>query len=102
MSFEDVVTQIEQGNALDIPHHNAERYPNQRLFIVAIENYAYVVPYVEDNDVVFLKTLYPSRKAVRDYFPLLGGDYGSIRILTCTTSPLKKAKGAPLPMTKRS
>ena len=75
VSFEDVVTQIEQGNALDIPHHNAERYPNQRLFIVAIENYAYVVPYVEDNDVVFLKTLYPSRKAVRDYFPLLGGDY---------------------------
>ena len=62
---------IECGDVLDLLEHpNRDRYPNQRVFIVNVEGYAYLVPFVEDEQEVFLKTIIPSRKATRDY---LGG-----------------------------
>ena len=76
VSFPDVASQIEMGDAIDVPHHNPDRYPNQRVYVVFIDDYAYVVPYVEDEDAVFLKTIYPSRKATRDYSQPPGGDDG--------------------------
>ena len=51
-------------------HPNNATYPNQRLFIVMIDEYVYLVPYVENDDEIFLKTVIPSRKATRQY---LGG-----------------------------
>ena len=48
-----------------------EQYPDQRLFIVNVDGYAYIVPFVEDEDVIFLKTIIPSRKMTKLY---LGGD----------------------------
>ena len=68
ISFEEIVFHIERGDILDLVEHpNKERYPAQRMFIVNIEGYAYLVPFVEDDTEVFLKTIIPSRKATRDY-----------------------------------
>ena len=62
-SFEEAIFYIQAGGLIDdIVHPNAESYPNQRIFIVAIEDYVYLVPYVEEKEEVFLKTIIPSRK----------------------------------------
>ena len=59
---------IEAGGLLDIlTHPNQARYPRQRILIVAADSYAYLVPFVEEEDCLFLKTIIPSRKATRDY-----------------------------------
>jgi uncharacterized DUF497 family protein len=72
ISFEEIVFHIERGDVLDILEHpNRQRYPGQRVFIVDVEGYAYLVPYVESDAEVFLKTIIPSRKATREY---LGGE----------------------------
>ena len=71
ISFEEVVFHIERGDILDILEHpNQRKYPGQRIMIVDVEGYAYIVPFVEDEHDVFLKTIIPSRKATRTY---LGG-----------------------------
>jgi len=68
VSFEEVVYYIERGDILDILEHpNQEKYPGQRIFIIDIDGYAYLVPFTESEDEVFLKTIIPSRKATRDY-----------------------------------
>jgi uncharacterized DUF497 family protein len=68
VSFESMVVAIEGQGLLDIlAHPNAEQYPGQRLLVVAHAGYAYLVPFVEDVDHFFLKTVIPSRKATRDY-----------------------------------
>jgi len=68
VSFEQVTMHIELGNLLDVVNHpNSEKYPHQRIIVVEINNYAYLVPFVENNKGVFLKTIIPSRKATRDY-----------------------------------
>jgi hypothetical protein len=69
--FEDVVFAITQGNLLDtIVHPNKKIYANQRIFIVNINDYIYLVPFVEDEKIIFLKTIIPSRKMTKKY---LGG-----------------------------
>ena len=71
ISFEDILFNIQKGRLLDdIEHPNKTKYPNQRVFVVAVDGYAYLVPYVEDNREIFLKTIIPSRKATKHY---LGG-----------------------------
>ena len=68
ISFEAVVFHIERGDLLDIlEHQNPERYPGQKIFAININDYVYLVPFVEDEATVFLKTVYPSRKATRTY-----------------------------------
>ena len=68
VSFEDVVFHIERGDILDIVEHpNQERYRGQRVIVVQIEDYAYLVPCVHEEDCVVLKTIIPSRKATRKY-----------------------------------
>jgi uncharacterized DUF497 family protein len=68
ISFEDVVFYMQQGALLDdIEHPNSDKYPNQRVFVISIDNYAYLVPYVEDRKEIFLKTVIPSRKATKLY-----------------------------------
>jgi len=68
VSFEAVVFHIERGDLLDVLEHpNQERYPGQRIFVVNIDDYAYLVPFVETESEVFLKTIIPSRKATRIY-----------------------------------
>lgn len=76
VSFEEVVFYIERGQLLDIVEHpNQEKFTGQRIFIININDYAYLVPFVESVNEVFLKTIIPSRKATRKY--LRGDDYGA-------------------------
>ena len=68
IGFEEIVFHIERGDLLDILEHpNPERYCGQRIFVVRREDYVYLVPFVEDEDTVFLKTIIPSRKATKEY-----------------------------------
>jgi uncharacterized DUF497 family protein len=71
--FEDLVFHIERGDLLDdYLHPNQQKYAGQRIMVVGFNNYAYLVPYVETEDELFLKTIIPSRKATEKY---LGEDY---------------------------
>ncbi len=67
ISFEEVLIAITENHLLDIIKHSGNKYPNQKIFIVQINNYAYLVPFVEDEEKIFLKTIIPSRKATKDY-----------------------------------
>ncbi len=68
VSFEDVVFYLLQGEILDdLEHPNLEKYSGQRIFVLNIDEYIYLVPYVESEDEIFLKTIIPSRKATREY-----------------------------------
>lgn len=68
IGFEDVLYYIDKEFIIDdIDHPNKEQYPNQRIFVLDVEGYIYLVPYVESNEEIFLKTIIPSRKATRDY-----------------------------------
>jgi hypothetical protein len=68
ISFEEVVLNIQLGNEVDIyDHPNQERYPGQKISVVLIEGYAYLVPFVETDEEIFLKTIIPSRKATRQH-----------------------------------
>ena len=68
VSFEDVVLAVESGGLLDVLEHpNPKQYPNQKVLVVAVRDYVYLVPHVEEAEYVFLKTIIPSRKAVQDY-----------------------------------
>ncbi|MFW5426819.1 MAG: toxin [Methylophagaceae bacterium] len=68
ISFEDIVFALQSGGFVDdISHPNKAKYSSQRMFIVAIEDYAYLVPYVENDEEIFLKTIVPSRKATKQY-----------------------------------
>ena len=68
IGFEEIVFHIERGDRLDILEHpNPDRYAGQRIFVVRRDDYVYLVPFVEDERLVFLKTIIPSRKATKQY-----------------------------------
>jgi hypothetical protein len=68
VTFEAVVVAIGAGGLLDVvAHPNAAQYPWQRVLVVAIDDYVHLVPFVEERDYLFLKTIIPSRKATREY-----------------------------------
>jgi hypothetical protein len=71
VSFEQVMLAIISGDLIDrVKHPNPEKYPNQRVFLVKIDNYIYSVPYVEDDEKIFLKTIIPNSKTTKKH---LGG-----------------------------
>jgi len=68
ISFEEIVFHIGRGDTLDILQHpDQERYAGQQVFVVDVDGYAYLVPFVETEEEVTLKTIIPSRKATREY-----------------------------------
>jgi len=68
VSFEEVMSAISNDGLLHaLDHPNTDQYPNQRMLVVRIRGYAYLVPLVETEHEVFLKTIIPSRKATRIY-----------------------------------
>ncbi|OQC56725.1 MAG: hypothetical protein BWX54_01337 [Verrucomicrobia bacterium ADurb.Bin018] len=72
ITFEDIVFHLAHDGLLDILERpNPRQYPGQRLFVVNVEGYACIVPFVKDDDKIFLKTIIPSRKMTKHY---LGGD----------------------------
>lgn len=68
IGFEEVAAAMIEGKVLaTIPHPNKKRYPGQRIFIIELHDYIYVIPFVEDEKKIFLKTIFPSRKYTRDF-----------------------------------
>lgn len=68
ISFEEVVLAIAGDRLLDVlERHDKQKYPNQKLLVIEINKYAYIVPIVENEKTYFMKTIYPSRKATRKY-----------------------------------
>ena len=68
ISFEDIVFYMQQGQLLDdIEHSNSDKFPEQRIFVINVDDYVHLVPYVEDRKEIFLKTVIPSRKATKQY-----------------------------------
>ena len=68
ISFEEITVAVEGGGLLDVvPHPNPKRYPRQKVMVVEVVGYAYLVPFVEEDDHFFLKTIIPSRKATRAF-----------------------------------
>ena len=68
ISFDDVVDILENEEFIDVVNHpNQTRYPNQKFFVVVLDNYVYLIPFVEDEEKFFLKTIIPSRKATKEY-----------------------------------
>lgn len=72
VSFEEVLSAISQGGLLCVMDHpNRAKYRHQKMLVVRIRDYAYLVPCVESDDEIFLKSIMPSRKATRQF---LSGD----------------------------
>jgi uncharacterized DUF497 family protein len=68
ISFEEIVFHIQSGDEIEIfDHPNQERYPKQKISVVVVEGYVYLVPFVETEEGIFLKTIIPSRKATKKY-----------------------------------
>jgi len=68
VGFEDVLISILYDGLLDIVEHpNKKKYPGQKVFIVKIEDYVYLVPFVEEEKVIFLQTVIPGRKMTKKY-----------------------------------
>jgi len=68
IGFQEIVYHIERGDIVAITEHpNHERYPRQKILYVRVEDYVYMVPFVEAKDSLFLKTIIPSRKATKKY-----------------------------------
>jgi len=68
LGFEQVAVLVEKGQVLEVMDHPDQRkHPGQKMAIVEIDGYACLVPYVDDEDGIFLKTIIPSRKATKKY-----------------------------------
>ena len=66
ISFEEVVLAVSGGKLLDIIENpNQKKYPGQKIFVVNIQDYVYLVPFIEDKNTFFLKTIIPSRKMTK-------------------------------------
>jgi uncharacterized DUF497 family protein len=68
ISFEEIVFYIERGQVLDILEHpNKKKYPNQFIFVIQVGDYVYLVPFIEKENEIILKTIIPNRKAIKHY-----------------------------------
>ena len=77
ISFENIIYHLTHGGLINtIEHPNKERYPNQRILIVNVEGYVHLVPFVETENTIFLKTIIPSRRMTKLY---LGDDKNEIK-----------------------
>ncbi|MFH1289734.1 MAG: toxin [Patescibacteria group bacterium] len=68
VSFEQVVEAIKSNRLImAIKHPNQKKYHNQKILIVEIEGYAYLIPCIEAENKIFLKTIFPSREFTKIY-----------------------------------
>lgn len=68
LSFEALIVAIETGKLIDVLPHPNPKYKHQYIFVVDMFDYVVYVPFVEDDEKIFLKTAFYNRKATRDYF----------------------------------
>jgi len=68
ITFEEIIFYLLHEELLDVLEHpNQKKYPGQRIFIIEVEDYAYVVPFIETDSCIFLKTIIPSSKMTKKY-----------------------------------
>ncbi|MDQ8039641.1 MAG: toxin [Rickettsiella sp.] len=68
ISFEEIISILENIGPVDVViHSNTKKYPKQEMYVMEIDSYIYLVPFVKDKNKVFLKTIFPSRKATKRY-----------------------------------
>jgi uncharacterized DUF497 family protein len=77
ISFEQIVWHIAAGHLLDVLLSDKEQYKGQRQLVVGVQGYAYLVPFVEQGDLIVLKTIIPSRKLTRRYLRKGGAGDGA-------------------------
>ncbi len=65
LSFEAIIVAIEQGKLIDIVPNSSSHHPHQNLLVVEIDDYLVLVPFVEDEEKIFLKTAFRSRKVTK-------------------------------------
>lgn len=76
ISFEQIIFHLSQGDVWkEADHPNQKDYPNQKIYFVVVDNCNYLVPYVQQNNIIFLKTIIPNRKATKDYHREIKGNY---------------------------
>ena len=79
ISFEEIAFLLGSGYLWRVADHwNQEKYPGQEVFFVAVKGCIYLVPYLIEDETIFLKTAIPSRKATREYRRERGGHHESI------------------------
>ncbi|BBB15466.1 uncharacterized protein RVIR1_09930 [Candidatus Rickettsiella viridis] len=68
ISFEEIISILEATGPIDvISHPNIKKYPKQEMYVIEIDSYIYLVPFVREKNSIFLKTVFPSRKATKKY-----------------------------------
>jgi uncharacterized DUF497 family protein len=68
VSFEEVIAILQNQGAVEvIQHPNTKKYPRQKMYVIELNEYIYLVPFVEENETIFLKTIFPNRKATKKY-----------------------------------
>lgn len=68
VSFEEIIAILHsQGAKKIIQHPNTKKYPEQKMYLIELNEYIYLVPFVKENNKIFLKTIFPSRKATKKY-----------------------------------
>jgi uncharacterized DUF497 family protein len=68
ISFEQIIFHLSQGDLWKVANHpDQNKYPRQKIYFVKVEDYIYLVPYIREENQIFLITIIPSRKATRDY-----------------------------------
>ena len=68
ISFEQIIYHLSQGDVWRTSDHpDQKKYPGQKIYLVIVENYIYLVPYIIEKEYIFLKTIIPNRKATKDY-----------------------------------
>ena len=67
ISFFEIVTAIENRQALEIIDNPISNHINQKCFVIELNNYIYLVPFVKNENEIFLKTIFPSRKHKKHY-----------------------------------
>ena len=75
IAFEEILSSIDQGGLLmTLEHPNQGKYPNQKIWVVKLREYAHLVPFVESEKEIFLKTIMPSRKATKQFLDEAGDE----------------------------
>lgn len=68
ISFEEIIYYINNGHLLDIVEHpNQSKYADQKFYVIDIDDYVHLVPFVRHGNKIFLKTVFPSRKHTKQY-----------------------------------
>jgi len=67
VNFDDVIYCLENDGLLDTINHTSQKYPHQKMFVVEMNEYVYTVPFVQNGNEFFLKTVYPNRRMVKQY-----------------------------------